>query len=494
MIKLSLKGFFALLVGIYVTLFAFVVYNSFEMYKKIKIEEVAKTIKVLTLQSSDLLQMTSENGDKDKYISNFFDLELLDSNTISSISIVSSDNIVKLSTDRNSIGNTINFSTVDNVDSFVHGDISANEVVQSVEYFSNGVKIKDYLVVKISSNFMSKMIAHIMYEELFVKLAVIGLVLIFLLMFMWLIIAKPMARLLQVAKDPENNNLDWNFYFRLSEIDTLRESIINSFGKLKTYTDDLNELNEQLEKRVSDELVKSRQKDYILIQQSKLATMGEMINAIAHQWRQPLNSLGLSIQDIKYAYEQDEITKEYINTIIKESMEQIKYMSKTIDDFRNFYKPNKEKKLFGINSALKGSMSLVKARLEAHFFKITELYDNDMPEINGYENEFKQAILNIISNTQDAAEERKISSPTVSIKSGFRDGYALVEIEDNCGGIPESIINRIFEPYFTTKDQGKGTGIGLFMSKTIIEENMNGILEVFNIPNGVRFTIKLPVI
>jgi signal transduction histidine kinase len=341
---------------------------------------------------------------------------------------------------------------------------------------------------------MSKMIAHIMYEELFVKLAVIGLVLIFLLMFMWLIIAKPMARLLQVAKDPENNNLDWNFYFRLSEIDTLRESIINSFGKLKTYTDDLNELNEQLEKRVSDELVKSRQKDYILIQQSKLATMGEMINAIAHQWRQPLNSLGLSIQDIKYAYEQDEITKEYINTIIKESMEQIKYMSKTIDDFRNFYKPNKEKKLFGINSALKGSMSLVKARLEAHFFKITELYDNDMPEINGYENEFKQAILNIISNTQDAAEERKISSPTVSIKSGFRDGYALVEIEDNCGGIPESIINRIFEPYFTTKDQGKGTGIGLFMSKTIIEENMNGILEVFNIPNGVRFTIKLPVI
>jgi len=306
----------------------------------------------------------------------------------------------------------------------------------------------------------------------------------------WHYLAKPIIELLKHIKSYKAPQAPYQVF----ELEDLRQKIGSTLDGLEARQAQLSLINSELEQKISEELVKSRQKDFLLIQQSKLATMGEMINAIAHQWRQPLNSLGLTVQDLKFAYEAKELDANYLDTSIKEAMELIRHMSKTIDDFRNFYKPNKEKKPFSLNKAVQECLDLVKARLQAHFFKLYESYDNDLPEIMGYGNEFKQAVLNIVTNAQDAADEKGIKEPVLSVRSGKENGYAMLIIEDECGGIAQEAINRIFEPYFTTKEQGKGTGIGLYMTKTIIEDSMNGMIVVENTKKGARFIIKLPVI
>lgn len=233
-----------------------------------------------------------------------------------------------------------------------------------------------------------------------------------------------------------------------------------------------------------------REKEQLLIQQSRQAAMGEMIGNIAHQWRQPLNTLGLYTQMLGIYYGMPDFNKEFLDNSIAKSMEIIKHMSKTIDDFRDYFKPEKEKADFYVIEAIKNTLSL----LEGNFNnpKITiDFVEQDNPVINGYHNEFAQVFLNILNNARDAIIEREIADGRVTITICSENGSAVVTVADNAGGIPDEVISKIFDPYFTTKGPQVGTGIGLFMSKTIIEKNMGGRLTVRNTDLGAEFRIEV---
>ncbi len=253
----------------------------------------------------------------------------------------------------------------------------------------------------------------------------------------------------------------------------------------------LKELNDNLESRVKEEISKQKEQEQILIQQSRLAAMGEMIGNIAHQWRQPLNALSLLIQNIYFSYKMESLDDEFMKKSLDKANLLTKNMSKTIDDFRNFFRPNKAKELFEVNSCILRSIHLVESSFEHNNIKI-EFINSTTIEIEGFPNEFSQVVLNILSNAKDALIEKKKKDAKVIIKVILQNQLINVIIEDNAGGIPEEILKKIYEPYFSTKEEGKGTGIGLYMSKTIIENNMNGKLTSKNINNGAQFIIQIP--
>lgn len=251
----------------------------------------------------------------------------------------------------------------------------------------------------------------------------------------------------------------------------------------------LEEMNALLEERVARSVDELRRKDQILIQQSRQAAMGEMINNIAHQWRQPLNSLGLVIQNTRYEYEAGLLTPEQMEQDMKLGMELIQFMSQTIDDFRTFFRKDKEIKRFSIAESIGRAVVLMEGSLMSHNIRIIRQVGDDLL-IDGYPNEYSQALLNLLINARDALLDRAVENPQVTIQLGRDGDYALVTISDNAGGIPAENIAKIFDPYFTTKDQEKGTGIGLYMSKTIIEKHMGGSLEVANGEGGAEFRIR----
>jgi PAS domain S-box-containing protein len=259
--------------------------------------------------------------------------------------------------------------------------------------------------------------------------------------------------------------------------------------QLRATNKELHKLKENLQKQVNAAVQELRNKDHLLIKQSRQAAMGEMIGNIAHQWRQPLSAVAAIVQDIEDAYEYDELTEEYLHSSVEKTMKQLSYMSRTIDDFRNFFKPNKEKKDFSVQKVLEDTINFVEKSFSFHNIKINLVVKQDST-INGFPNEYSQTVLNILNNSKDAIVENKINPGKINIVANINEkGQSVVSIEDNGGGIPANIIDKIFDPYFSTKEQGKGTGIGLYMSKTIIEDNMNGKIAVQNIGDGVKFTI-----
>ncbi|KAB7884249.1 hypothetical protein GA417_12495 [Poseidonibacter ostreae] len=255
---------------------------------------------------------------------------------------------------------------------------------------------------------------------------------------------------------------------------------------------ELKELNENLEHRVINEISKRQRQEDLLIQQSKLASMGEMIGNIAHQWRQPLNALGLVIQNIQLTYMMGDLDDKFVEKSVEKANLLTSTMSKTIDDFRNFFKPNKEITEFSLDASIKNSLSLISSTFEYNGITIDYKISKDI-KVMGFPNEFSQVILNILTNSKDALVDKKITNAKVLIEIKKSNKYACVSIKDNAGGIPLSIIEKIFEPYFTTKEEGKGTGIGLYMSKIIIEKNMNGKLFVNNTKEGAEFTVSVPL-
>jgi PAS domain S-box-containing protein len=247
---------------------------------------------------------------------------------------------------------------------------------------------------------------------------------------------------------------------------------------------------DEMEKRVEERTAELRDKDQMLLLQSRQAAMGEMIGNIAHQWRQPLNTLGLTIQQLPLLYDLGKIDRDILNQCVSSSMGLIQHMSRTIDDFRNYFRPDKEKIEFNVHDAIVHTLSLLEGTLQSPQIDITIIAKND-PVIYGYQNEFSQVLLNILMNARDAILERNIADPRVTITIGSEDGRAVVTIADSAGGISKDIINKIFDPYFTTKGPQQGTGVGLFMSKTIIEKNMGGRLSVCNNADGAEFRIEV---
>ncbi|HJV67360.1 MAG TPA: response regulator [Geomonas sp.] len=266
----------------------------------------------------------------------------------------------------------------------------------------------------------------------------------------------------------------------------------------------LSSLNRELEKRVAERsaaltretaerlqaLEELRKKDEVLMQQSRQAAMGEMIGNIAHQWRQPLNAVGLLVQDLTLSYEYGNFSKDHLYQTTTKIMQLVRHMSQTIDDFRNFFTPDKQKSLFDLGQVVERTLALISGSLANKGIKV-EVNVRQPQKIEGYPNEFSQVLLNIFNNAMDAFAGRRCDEPRIEVDVFGEEGRSVLTIADNAGGIADDIVGRIFEPYFTTKEQGKGTGIGLFMAKNIVEKSMSGSLSARNLGGGAEFRIEV---
>ncbi|MGE4295593.1 MAG: ATP-binding protein [Campylobacterales bacterium] len=229
----------------------------------------------------------------------------------------------------------------------------------------------------------------------------------------------------------------------------------------------------------------------LLIQQSKQAEMGGMIGAIAHQWKQPLNTISVMTQTLMDVYEDGDLSRDKLAGHIREVMKQIGFMTDTINDFRSFYKPSRKKEAFSVRRAVQSVLDLLRIQLDRHNTQIT-LEGDEFIQAEGYPSEFKQVILNLISNAKEAAKEHDGGLCKIDIRIRKEGHLVRIGVTDNGGGIaPELLPDKLFEPFRSTKGE-EGTGVGLSLSKTIIEEKMSGRLYARNVEGGAEFTIELP--
>jgi len=254
--------------------------------------------------------------------------------------------------------------------------------------------------------------------------------------------------------------------------------------------EELEHLNISLEKRVADEVAAHREKEKILIQRSKMADMGDMLSMIAHQWRQPLNQMSYVFMNIESVCQEEKIDKKYLDGKLQEGTQLLEFMSVTIDDFRNYFRPDKQKEFVLVSDIVKTSVALMKNALDINAIEI-ELHSEGRDLTHIYKNEFIQVILNLIKNAKDVLTLKKIQNPKIVITSTCQSDRLVVSVCDNGGGIDEEIKDKIFEPYFSTKDKKVATGLGLYMSKMIIEEHLGGELSFKNTDVGTCFVIKI---
>jgi len=286
---------------------------------------------------------------------------------------------------------------------------------------------------------------------------------------------------------------------RLNEALVLKEKELEQLNatleeRVNLQTQELLKLNQTLEERVKEEVEKNRDKDRFLFQQSRLASMGEMIANIAHQWRQPLSELNITLYKMNKLYhrmgnEQDivfEDSYEHAKKIIGK-------MSETIEDFRNFFSPDRQSECFLLSLVAQEAIDIMRGTIEKNNIEIALNIKKDAI-IKGYFNEFSQVLINLINNSNDAFCNQKVKNRLIYIEidTSF-DGDAIIKVCDNAGGIDKTILDKIFEPYFTTKHSSVGTGLGLYMSEMIIKNSMMGSIVAYNENNGVCFKIAIPV-
>ncbi|WP_190271956.1 sensor histidine kinase [Arcobacter nitrofigilis] len=346
-----------------------------------------------------------------------------------------------------------------------------------------------WLHISVSLDKYNKLLEN-MYGNFIMFFLLILFIIICLSYFIAKLFAEPIIHLNEITKNIAKGQFELRSNYKSNdELGELANSFNHMLQKIELSHKELKKSNKQLK----SEIQKGFRREALLIQQSRLAAMGEMIGNIAHQWRQPLSVITTAASGMKLIKElginEDKKAEvEKLTGIINSS----NYLSKTIDDFRNFFKEDKEKEYFNIKQKVEDSLRLVKDTFEFHFIKVEKNYTTDK-KAYGISNEYSQALLNILSNAKDAVILNKIKEPKIKIYSFEKDNYVCLRIEDNAGGIKNNVIKKIFDPYFTTKHKSQGTGIGLYMSKVIIEQNMHGKLEVENSKEGAVFTISLPI-
>ena len=257
----------------------------------------------------------------------------------------------------------------------------------------------------------------------------------------------------------------------------LNESLVE---KVHEKTKKIREVNSQLEKRIKKEVDENLKKDRLLSQQQKMISMGQMIENIAHQWRQPLSLITTSVSGLKIKKMLGDLDDEFFNKTLDSVMNTSQYLSSTIDDFRYFFKPQKEKEDFYLENCCNRTIDL----LEANFLEknIKVICTIDDVKVNGYETELIQVLINLLNNSKDALESSESSENDkfIFIDILRKNDKAIIKIKDNAGGIDDEILDKVFEPYFTTKHQAQGTGIGLYMCQEIITKHMNGHIDITN--------------
>ncbi|MEN6586361.1 MAG: GAF domain-containing protein [Sulfuricella sp.] len=293
-------------------------------------------------------------------------------------------------------------------------------------------------------------------------------------------------------RDGSRRLFDWSNAVLLDRAGSINYivSIGVDITERKRAEDALRELNASLEQRVREQTEENLLKERLLLQQSRHAAMGEMVSMIAHQWRQPLNSLAILLANIRDAFEFGELDKRGMSEFHDFGNRLIQRMSKTIDDFRNFFQPKLPDE-FDVAREIRDTASLVEPSLRNNNIAL-EIQCEEGVQALGSANELGQVVLNLIVNAKEACLERKVADPRVTIKLFRHDGTARITVEDNAGGISPEIAERVFDPYFTTKSMG--TGIGLYMSRIIIERHMGGNISFTNTGSGACFTLNFPLV
>ncbi len=297
------------------------------------------------------------------------------------------------------------------------------------------------------------------------------------------------------AGELKNRKKDGGYYW----VKAVVSPLYDHYGKKIGYTSirqditdkkKIEELNRDLEKRVAEEVKKNEEKQKQLLHQSRLAQMGEMISMIAHQWRQPLSAISSSSLAINIKAKLGKLDNETAIELSEKISEYSQHLSLTIDDFREFFKPNRGKEETTLETLVESALSIVEISLKNKSIKLVQ--DLRCHQVlKTHPNELKQVILNLIKNAEDALTERHTPDPKIEIRTYKEGRNVVLEVRDNAGGVPEKIIDKIFDPYFSTKLEKNGTGLGLYMSKTIIEEHCGGSLTVENGDEGAIFKIVL---
>ena len=261
---------------------------------------------------------------------------------------------------------------------------------------------------------------------------------------------------------------------------------------------ELEKLNDELELRVEKSVEQIREHEKMLLIQSKSAIMGEMLEMVAHQWRQPLTAIGMISNNMLFSIiltesENEELDKKLFENELEDINKQVRYLSDTIDDFRNFFKESKSKQEFFIEEAIDKGVSLLRKQFEQSSIVIEIKNGCEKTLLYTYKNELTQVFLNILHNSKDAFDSSDIKNKKIVIDCTKDDKNIIIKIEDNAGGIPEDVISKMFEPYFSTKKEKNGTGLGLYMSKIIINRHLEGSIFAKNIDKGASFTIRIPI-
>lgn len=284
--------------------------------------------------------------------------------------------------------------------------------------------------------------------------------------------------------------LGWYETFKEQNITLEHRHHLELEEKIVQKTRELQWLNDTLHQRVNKEIEKNREKEKQIIHQSRLAQLGEMISMIAHQWRQPLASISATAAGLQLKIIKDQYDQQYYLDGVNNISRYTKHLSSTIDDFRNFFMHDKEMVSFSLKASVERSLEIISSTLEHHNILVQQEYKNN-PEVMGYPNEIRQVILNLLKNAQDILIEHNVKNPWIKIRIETIGQNALLSISDNAGGIDPKIKEHLFEPYFTTKAKHDGMGLGLYMSKMIVEKHSGGHISAYNTESGATFEVSL---
>ena len=269
--------------------------------------------------------------------------------------------------------------------------------------------------------------------------------------------------------------------------------LLNKKGKIKSFIALRYDATIEMEamKELKQMMQSLLQKEQMMMHQSKLAQMGEMISMIAHQWRQPLSAISATTSDLDIKIALDGFEKEYFSNKLNNISNYTSHLSKTIDDFRNFFKQDKEKESTDFKTIVNSALNIIGMSLRNKKISL-EIECKSHAKIHVYPSEVQQVVLNLIKNAEDAILENDTPNPKITVTAYHRYGYECLDVADNGGGIPAAIEKNLFQAYFSTKKDKDGTGLGLHMSKIIIQEHCKGKISFVNKNGGAVFTIKIP--
>ncbi len=254
----------------------------------------------------------------------------------------------------------------------------------------------------------------------------------------------------------------------------------------------IEELHERLEERIAEEVAANRAKDHLMAHQARFAAMGEMLSNIAHQWRQPLNNIAIITQNISSEFEENLLTKDACNRYVSESLEILKEMSQTITAFSHFYHPESSVLFFDLKQAIEEVLELLQGEFNTLGIKVEQQLDADIG-IFAHRKEFLQVLMHLLRNSKEALQRQGSPHSWVFIRSSYDARFARILIRDNGGGIATDALEKIFDPYYTSKFKSKGTGMGLYLSKLVVEQHLQGRISVSNTDEGVEVLMELPI-